>query len=86
MDRFLSRKERSPETPLQLDWVKARPQRRRSVQQLVLRDRYRGALLGLAVGDVLARHDLGVQGAGHFQTNHRHDRRWAVRFGARSVD
>jgi hypothetical protein len=48
-----SRKAESPETPLQVDWVKAWPQRRRSVQQLMLRDRYRGALLGLAVGDVL---------------------------------
>jgi ADP-ribosyl-[dinitrogen reductase] hydrolase len=44
---------KSPETPDQVSWVKDWPQRRRSVQQLVLRDRYRGALLGLAVGDAL---------------------------------
>jgi hypothetical protein len=43
----------SPETPLQVHWVKTWPQRRRSVQQLMLCDRYRGALLGLAVGDAL---------------------------------
>ena len=43
----------SPETPEQVDWVKTWPQRRRSVQQLMLCDRYRGALLGLAVGDAL---------------------------------
>jgi ADP-ribosylglycohydrolase len=43
----------SPETPEQVDWVKTWPQRRRSVQQLMLCDRYRGAILGLAVGDAL---------------------------------
>ena len=43
----------SPETPEQVDWVKTWPQRRRSVQKLTLRDRYRGALLGLAGGDAL---------------------------------
>jgi ADP-ribosylglycohydrolase len=43
----------SPETRKQVDWVKIWPQRRRDVQQLLLRDRYRGALLGLAVGDAL---------------------------------
>ena len=43
----------SPETPEQVDWVKTWPQRRRSVQKLMLCDRYRGALLGLAVGDAL---------------------------------
>src|SRR5215469_5994566 len=47
------RKPESPETPTRVDWVKTWPQRRRSVQQLVLRDRYRGALLGLAAGDAL---------------------------------
>ena len=47
------RKPESPETPTQVDWVRIWPQRRRSVQQLVLYDRYRGALLGLAVGDAL---------------------------------
>ncbi len=44
---------KSPETPDQVSWVKRWPQRRRSVQQLMVRDRYRGALLGLAVGDAL---------------------------------
>jgi hypothetical protein len=44
------RKPESPETPTQVDWVRIWPQRRRSVQQLMLCDRYRGALLGLAVG------------------------------------
>jgi ADP-ribosyl-[dinitrogen reductase] hydrolase len=48
-----ARKPESPETPTQVDWVKIWPQRRRSVQQLMLCDRYRGALLGLAVGDAL---------------------------------
>jgi len=43
----------SPETPEQVDWVKTWPQRRRNVQKLMLCDRYRGALLGLAVGDAL---------------------------------
>ena len=43
---------KSPETPEQVDWIKTWPQRR-SVQQLMLCDRYRGALLGLAVGDAL---------------------------------
>jgi ADP-ribosyl-[dinitrogen reductase] hydrolase len=43
----------SPETPLQVDWVKTWPQRRRRVQKLTLCDRYRGAMLGLAVGDAL---------------------------------
>src|SRR6202011_1134225 len=47
------RKPESPETPTQVDWVRIWPQRRRSVQQLMLCDRYRGALLGLAVGDAL---------------------------------
>ena len=48
-----SRKPKSPETPEQVSWVQTWSQRRRSVQQLSLRDRYRGALLGLAVGDAL---------------------------------
>jgi ADP-ribosylglycohydrolase len=43
----------SPETPEQVDWVKTWPERRRSVQKLMLCDRYRGAMLGLAVGDAL---------------------------------
>src|ERR1700730_3554415 len=47
------RKSESPETPTQVDWIRIWPQRRRSVQQLMLRDRYRGTLLGLAVGDAL---------------------------------
>jgi ADP-ribosyl-[dinitrogen reductase] hydrolase len=47
------RKPESPETPTQVDWVRIWPQRRRSVQPLSLRDRYRGALLGLAAGDAL---------------------------------
>jgi ADP-ribosyl-[dinitrogen reductase] hydrolase len=47
------RKPESPETATQVDWDKSWPQRRRSVHQLLLRDRYRGALLGLAVGDAL---------------------------------
>ena len=47
------RKPESPETTEQVSWVKSWAQRRKSVQQLVLRDRYRGALLGLAVGDAL---------------------------------
>ena len=47
------RKPKSPETPAQVSWVKSWAQRRRSVQQLLVRDRYRGALLGLAVGDAL---------------------------------
>ena len=44
---------KSPETQEQVSWVKSWPQRRRSVQQLLIRERYRGALLGLAVGDAL---------------------------------
>ena len=48
-----ARKPASPETPTQVDWVKTWPQRRRGVQQIMLCDRYRGALLGLAVGDAL---------------------------------
>jgi ADP-ribosyl-[dinitrogen reductase] hydrolase len=48
-----SRKPESPETPEQVNWVRTWPQRRRDVQQLLLRDRYRGALLGLAIGDAL---------------------------------
>jgi ADP-ribosyl-[dinitrogen reductase] hydrolase len=44
---------KSPETPDQVSWVKNWPQRRRSARQLMVRDRYRGALLGLAVGDAL---------------------------------
>jgi ADP-ribosyl-[dinitrogen reductase] hydrolase len=47
------RKPESPETPTQVDWIRIWPQRRRSVQQLLVRERYRGALLGLAVGDAL---------------------------------
>jgi ADP-ribosyl-[dinitrogen reductase] hydrolase len=43
----------SPETPEQVDWVKTWTHRRTSVQKLMLCDRYHGALLGLAVGDVL---------------------------------
>jgi hypothetical protein len=42
-----------PETSAQVNWVKSWPQRRRSVRQWVIRDRYRGTLLGLAAGDVL---------------------------------
>jgi ADP-ribosyl-[dinitrogen reductase] hydrolase len=48
-----SRKPASPETSEQVDWVKTWPQRRREVQELLLRDRYRGALLGMAAGDAL---------------------------------
>jgi ADP-ribosylglycohydrolase len=48
-----SRQLESPETAEQVDWVKTWPQRRRSVQKLMLCDRYRGALIGLAVGDAL---------------------------------
>jgi ADP-ribosyl-[dinitrogen reductase] hydrolase len=48
-----SRRPESPETTEQVNWVRTWPQRRRDVQQLLLRDRYRGALLGLAVGDAL---------------------------------
>jgi ADP-ribosyl-[dinitrogen reductase] hydrolase len=44
---------KSPETQEQVSWVKSWPQRRRSAQQLLIRDRYRGGLLGLAVGDTL---------------------------------
>ena len=44
---------KSPETPAQVSWVKSWPQRRKSARQLMIRDRYRGALLGLAVGDAL---------------------------------
>jgi hypothetical protein len=47
------RKSESPETPSQVSWIKTWGQRRRSVRQLLLRERYRGALLGLAVGDAL---------------------------------
>jgi ADP-ribosyl-[dinitrogen reductase] hydrolase len=47
------RKPESPETATQVDWIRVWPQRRRSVQRLMLCDRYRGALLGLAVGDAL---------------------------------
>jgi ADP-ribosyl-[dinitrogen reductase] hydrolase len=36
-----------------VNWVRTWLQRRRDVQQLLLRDRYRGALLGLAVADAL---------------------------------
>src|ERR1700730_4548116 len=46
-------KPESPETPAQVSWVKTWSRRQRSVQQLSLRERYRGALLGLAVGDAL---------------------------------
>ena len=79
------RKPESPETTEQVNWVKTWPQRRRDVQQLLLRDRYRGALLGLAVADA-PRNGLRVQGAGHFQTNYGHDRRWTVRSPTRPVD
>src|SRR5262245_52619952 len=48
-----SRKPESPETPTQVNWVRSWPQRRRSVRRLLLRDRYGGTLLGLAVGDAL---------------------------------
>jgi ADP-ribosyl-[dinitrogen reductase] hydrolase len=48
-----SRKPQSRETPEQVSWVKTWSRRRRSVQQLSLRERYRGALLGLAAGDAL---------------------------------
>jgi ADP-ribosyl-[dinitrogen reductase] hydrolase len=47
------RKPESPETPTQVSWIKTWSQRRRSVQQLLICERYRGALLGLAVGDAL---------------------------------
>jgi ADP-ribosyl-[dinitrogen reductase] hydrolase len=47
------RKPESPETPVQVSWIKSWAQRRKGVQQLLLRERYRGALLGLAVGDAL---------------------------------
>jgi ADP-ribosyl-[dinitrogen reductase] hydrolase len=47
------RKPESPETSVQVSWIKSWAQRRRSAQQLLVRDRYRGALLGLAVGDAL---------------------------------
>jgi ADP-ribosyl-[dinitrogen reductase] hydrolase len=47
------RKPESPETSVQVSWIKTWAQRRKSVQLLLLRDRYRGALLGLAVGDAL---------------------------------
>jgi hypothetical protein len=49
----ISRKPESPETSVQVSWIKSWGQRRRSVQQLMVRDRYRGALLGLAIGDAL---------------------------------
>jgi ADP-ribosylglycohydrolase/polymorphic toxin system DSP-PTPase phosphatase-like protein len=48
-----SRKPASPEASEQVKWVRTWPQRRRDVQELLVRDRYRGALLGLAVGDAL---------------------------------
>jgi len=48
-----SRKTASPETVEQANWVRSWPQRRRNAQELLLRDRYRGALLGLAAGDAL---------------------------------
>jgi ADP-ribosyl-[dinitrogen reductase] hydrolase len=47
------RKPESPETHVQVSWIKSWPQGRKGVQQLMIRDRYRGALLGLAVGDAL---------------------------------
>ena len=47
------RKPESPETLTQVKWVKTWSQRRRSVPQLLLRERYAGALLGLAAGDAL---------------------------------
>ena len=47
------RKPESPETLAQVTWVKSWPQRRQGTQQWVVRDRYRGALLGLAAGDAL---------------------------------
>jgi ADP-ribosyl-[dinitrogen reductase] hydrolase len=48
-----SREPRSPQTTPQVDWVKTWAQRRGTVLQLMVRDRCRGALLGLAVGDAL---------------------------------
>jgi ADP-ribosyl-[dinitrogen reductase] hydrolase len=48
-----SQKPASPETTEQVNWVRTWPERRCEVQQLLLHDRYRGALLGLAVGDAL---------------------------------
>jgi ADP-ribosyl-[dinitrogen reductase] hydrolase len=48
-----SRKRASPETSKQVNLVRTGSQRRRDVKQLLLRDRYRGALLGMAVGDAL---------------------------------
>jgi ADP-ribosyl-[dinitrogen reductase] hydrolase len=47
------REPRSPQTPAQVSWVKSWAEGRSSAQQLMVRDRYRGALLGLAVGDAL---------------------------------
>jgi ADP-ribosylglycohydrolase/Inositol hexakisphosphate len=44
---------KSPETPEQVSWVKSWAERRKGVRQISVRDRYRGALLGLAVGDAL---------------------------------
>ena len=43
----------SPKTLEQVNWVRTWPQLRLDVPQLLLRDRYRVALLGLAVGDAL---------------------------------
>ena len=48
-----SQKPASPETTEQVNWARTWPQRRRHVQEFLLRDRYRGALLGLAAGDAL---------------------------------
>jgi ADP-ribosyl-[dinitrogen reductase] hydrolase len=43
----------SPETPEQVRWVKEWPLHRSRLHLLTTRDRYRGALLGLAAGDAL---------------------------------
>src|SRR5262249_339252 len=47
------RKPASPETAKHVNLGRTGQQRRRDVEQLLLRDRYFGALLGLAVGDAL---------------------------------
>jgi ADP-ribosyl-[dinitrogen reductase] hydrolase len=47
------REPRSPQTPEQVNWVETWAERRSTAQRLLIRDRYRGALLGSAVGDAL---------------------------------
>jgi hypothetical protein len=80
-----SRKPASPEISEQVDWVKTWPQRRRDVQELLLRDRYRGALLGMAVGDALGT-TLEFRAPGTFKPITDMGRRWAVCSTAGSVD